>query len=54
MLESVARETCLPSMRDPLTNRPFAQDDLLELVSASSGFAASGQVIAKKHRPTFN
>lgn len=54
ILESAAKETSFPTMRDPVTNRPFSMDEVLELVPAASGFAASGIVEAKKYRPSFN
>jgi len=54
MLESAAKDLALPSMTCPLTGRPFKSSDLLELVPAASGFAASGTVEAKIHRPSFN
>lgn len=54
MLEAAARETCLKTLRDPVTNEPFALKDVIELVPMAYGFAASGDVIAKKYRPSFN
>jgi hypothetical protein len=54
MLESTAKETCFKQMRDPITNKSFTSEDILELVSATSGFAASGNVTATKYRPTIN
>jgi nitric oxide synthase-interacting protein len=54
MLESSAKETSYKTMRDPLTNKPFTMDDVLELVPAASGFAASGSVEAKHYRPSMN
>lgn len=54
MLEAAARETCLKTLRDPVTNEAFALKDVIELVPMASGFAASGNVIAKRYRPSFN
>ena len=54
LLESSALETCFRNLRDPLTNKSFTMEDVIELVPASSGFASSGTVIAKKYRPSFN
>jgi len=54
MLESTAQTVAYKTMICPLTNRPFRTEDVLELVAAASGFAASGQVEATKYRPTMN
>eukprot|EP01036_Dinobryon_divergens_P025838 gene25838-34426_t len=54
MLETAFKELALPSKRCPLTGRSFKDGDVLELVAAGSGFAASGSVEVKKHRPSFN
>jgi len=54
MLESTAHKVAYKSMICPLTSKPFRMEDVLELVSASSGFSASGQVEATKYRPTVN
>lgn len=54
MLESAARETCFKTLKDPMTNKSFSMSDVIELVQMASGFAASGDVVAKKYRPSFN
>lgn len=54
MIEQAAKELAFPSMTCPLTGKPFKQEDLIEIVQAASGFAATGKVEAKKHRPSLN
>lgn len=54
MIKQAFDELALPSMTCPLTGKTFKKDDVLELVRASSAFAASGNVIAKKDRPNLN
>jgi nitric oxide synthase-interacting protein len=52
MLESAYKDLALPTMTCPITGKKFDTSDVIELVSAASGFSASGQVVAKKYRPT--
>ena len=54
MVEAAYEELALPFMTCPLTNTPFKKSDVLELVSAASAFAASGEVIATIHTHTIN
>ena len=54
MVEAAYEELALPSMICPLTSTPFLKSDVIELVSAASAFAASGDVTASKHRYTIN
>lgn len=54
MLESTAQTLAYKTMICPLTSRSFQMEDVLELVAAASGFAASGTVEATKYRPTMN
>jgi nitric oxide synthase-interacting protein len=54
MLEQSAKDLAYPSMTCPISGRPFKMEDVLEFSSAASGFAASGKVEAKVHRPTIN
>lgn len=54
MIEQAAKELAFPTMTCPLTGKTFRQDDVLELASAGSGFAARGNIEAKVHRPTIN
>jgi len=48
MYETLAR----PTMTCPITGRKFKEKDVLQLKKAATGFAASGEVMAKKYRPT--
>lgn len=52
MLKSVYEELALPTMTCPITGRKFKEKDVLELVQGRSGYAASGEVVAKKYNPT--
>jgi nitric oxide synthase-interacting protein len=52
MLESAYKDLALPTMTCPITGKKFTSSDVIELVSAASGFSASGQVTAKKYNPT--
>eukprot|EP01041_Mallomonas_annulata_P005384 gene5384-10771_t len=52
MLESTAQKVAYKSMLCPQTGRPFRMEDVLELVNAASGFAASGQVEASQVQNT--
>jgi len=54
MLESAATELAYKSMQCPITGLPFKMEDIIPLVKASSGFAASGKVEAIKYRPGIN
>jgi nitric oxide synthase-interacting protein len=53
MLESAAEHLAYPSMTCPLTGKPFKSSDAVEIVAAASAFASSGQVEAKRYRPTW-
>ena len=52
MLKSVYKELAVPTMTCPVTGRKFREKDVLELVRGRSGYAASGEVVAKKYNPT--
>jgi nitric oxide synthase-interacting protein len=52
MLKSVYEELAKPTMVCPVTSKKFKESDVLELIKAKSGFAASGEVISKKYNPT--
>mmetsp|Transcript_385 Transcript_385/g.719 ORF Transcript_385/g.719 Transcript_385/m.719 type:complete len:318 (+) Transcript_385:105-1058(+) len=52
MLKSVYDELAKPTMTCPVTGKKFKEKDVVELQKSSSGFAASGQVIATKYNPT--
>ena len=54
MTEAAYLELAVPFMTCPLTSAPFKESDVLELVSAASAFAASGEVIATAHTHTLN
>jgi hypothetical protein len=54
MTEAAYLELAVPFMTCPLTSAPFKESDVLELVSAASAFAASGEVIASAHTHTLN
>lgn len=54
MLESSAQQLAYPSMTCPITGQAFRQKDIIELSRSASGFAASGEVQAKKYRPNIN
>lgn len=54
MIEQAAKELAYPTMTCPMTGKSFHRSDVLELVSAGSGFAAKGNVEATVHRPTIN
>lgn len=54
LVEAAYKELALPSMTCPLTSKTFTTSDVIELVSAASAFAASGEVTATKHRYTIN
>jgi nitric oxide synthase-interacting protein len=54
MIEHAAEELAYPTMTCPLTGKSFNKSDVVELIRASSSFAATGQVEAKKQRPTMN
>jgi nitric oxide synthase-interacting protein len=54
MLESVAEELAYPTMTCPLTGLRFTRDDVIPLARAASSFAATGDVVAKKYRPSIN
>lgn len=52
MLKSVYDELAHPTMTCPVTGKKFKEKDVLELVRGRSGYAASGEVMAKKYNPT--
>lgn len=52
MLKSVYEELAKPTMTCPVTGKKFKEKDVLELIKGRSGFAASGEVVAKKYNPT--
>lgn len=52
MLKSVYEELAKPTMTCPMTGKRFKEKDVLELIKGKSGFAASGEVIARKYNPT--
>lgn len=52
MLKSVYEELAKPDMVCPVTSKKFKEKDVIDLVSGKSGFAASGDVVAKKYNPT--
>jgi nitric oxide synthase-interacting protein len=52
MLKSVYKELAQPEMVCPITGKKFKEKDVIQLVSGKSGFAASGDVVAKKYHPT--
>ena len=52
MLKSVYEELAVPTMTCPVTGRKFKEKDVLELARGRSGYAASGEVVAKKYNPT--
>lgn len=52
MLRSVYNDLAKPSMICPVTGKKFKEKDVLLLKKAASGFAASGEVEAKKYRHT--
>ncbi|KAL7463618.1 hypothetical protein ACHAXS_003978 [Conticribra weissflogii] len=52
MLKSVYDELAKATMTCPVTGKKFKEKDVLELQKSSSGFAASGQVVATKYNPT--
>jgi nitric oxide synthase-interacting protein len=54
MLESVAEELAYPTMTCPLTGLRFTRNDVIPLARAASSFAATGDVVAKKYRPSIN
>lgn len=54
MLEEAAKELAYPTMTCPITTKRFTMEDVVELKSAQSGLAASGNVEAKLHRPSMN
>ena len=54
VIESAAKDLVFPTMTCPITGQKFKMEDVIELVSAASGFSASGKVDTKVHRPTFN
>lgn len=54
MIETAYNELAKPSMICPVTGKRFSESDVIELCRAATGFAASGNVEAKKYTPTIN
>ena len=54
MIEAAYKDLAKPSMTCPLTGKPFTETDILEVISAASGFSASGIVEAKVRKTTIN
>lgn len=52
MLLDVYEKLAKPTMTCPIKGKKFKEKDVIILQKASSGFAASGEVIAKRYRPT--
>mmetsp|Transcript_19435 Transcript_19435/g.38992 ORF Transcript_19435/g.38992 Transcript_19435/m.38992 type:complete len:294 (+) Transcript_19435:2-883(+) len=52
MLASVFNELAKPTMTCPVTGKKFKDKDVIKLIKGKSGFAASGNVEAKKYNPT--
>lgn len=52
MLEDVFNKVVKSSMVCPITGKKFKEKDVLRLNKCASGFAASGNVVATKYRPT--
>jgi len=52
MLKSVFNELAKPTMTCPVTGKKFKDKDIITLIKGKSGFAASGNVEAKKYNPT--
>ena len=52
MLKSVFNDLAKPTMTCPITGKKFKDKDVLDLIKGKSGFAASGDVVARKYNPT--
>jgi hypothetical protein len=52
MLKTVFNELARPTMTCPVTGKKFKDKDVITLMKGKSGFAASGNVEAKKYNPT--
>ena len=52
ILKSVYEELVKPDMVCPISSKKLKDGDVVELVSGKSGFAASGDVVARKYNPT--
>lgn len=52
MLKTVFNELAKPTMTCPVTEKKFKDKDVITLIKGKSGFAASGNVEAKKYTPT--
>lgn len=52
MLKEMFEKMAKPSMTCPITGKKFKDKDMLELKKAATGYAASGEVQAKKYRHT--
>lgn len=52
MLKSAYLQFVASTMTCPVTSKKIKPSDIIELKKASTGFASSGEVVAKKYRPT--
>lgn len=52
ILEDVFKKVVKSSMVCPVKGKKFKEKDILYLSKCASGFAASGNVVAKKYKPT--
>mmetsp|Transcript_15283 Transcript_15283/g.21953 ORF Transcript_15283/g.21953 Transcript_15283/m.21953 type:complete len:107 (-) Transcript_15283:143-463(-) len=52
MLQSCYDELVKPTMTCPITGKKLKEKDVIILQKAASGFASSGETVAKKYRPT--
>ncbi|KAL7508315.1 hypothetical protein ACHAXN_005377 [Cyclotella atomus] len=52
ILKSVYEELVKPDMVCPISSKKLKESDVIDLVSGKSGFAASGDVVARKYNPT--
>ncbi len=52
ILEDIFLKIVKPQMVCPVTGKKFKEKDILYLKKCASGFAASGQVVATKYKPT--
>mmetsp|Transcript_19396 Transcript_19396/g.38593 ORF Transcript_19396/g.38593 Transcript_19396/m.38593 type:complete len:305 (-) Transcript_19396:363-1277(-) len=52
MLRSAFVQFAAPTMTCPVTGKKFKESHIIELKKASTGFASSGEVTAKKYKPT--
>mmetsp|Transcript_30216 Transcript_30216/g.51103 ORF Transcript_30216/g.51103 Transcript_30216/m.51103 type:complete len:328 (-) Transcript_30216:1178-2161(-) len=54
MIQEAFHDLAAPTMTCPLSGKRFKAEDVFEIRAAASGFAASGKVEAKVHRPSIN